>query len=191
MNRSAKSYPRSQTFDSTQTLVSHEEQSGIQNKKTDEGIKIMGSPSVASELDLGPQKNNGQSSLRQTLKQRGSTNTQIEPRLLPCPLLKVLSANDQLISRTSCVVYVKKSHLVVRWKMLATVGSSPKHTYYEGLSKWHKPLVYKERGRRGSNPQPPAWQAGALTSWATSPTLFRVVVSISFRSPLEFVSTGI
>ena len=135
MNRSAKSYPRSQTFDSTQTLVSHEEQSGIQNKKTDEGIKIMGSPSVASELDLGPQKNNGQSSLRQTLKQRGSTNTQIEPRLLPCPLLKVLSANDQLISRTSCVVYVKKSHLVVRWKMLATVGSSPKHTYYEGLSK--------------------------------------------------------
>ena len=56
MNRSAKSYPRSQTFDSTQTLVSHEERSGIQNKKTDEGIKIMGSPSVANELDLGPQK---------------------------------------------------------------------------------------------------------------------------------------
>ena len=135
MNRSAKSYPRSQTFDSTQTLVSHEEQSGIQNKKTDEGIKIMGSPSVASELDLGPQKNNGQSSLRQTLKKMGSTNTQIEPRLLPCPLLKVLSANDQLISRTSCVVYVKKSHLVIRWKMLAVVASSPNHTYYEGLSK--------------------------------------------------------
>ena len=135
MNRPAKSYPRSQTFDSTQTPVSHKERSGIQNKKTDEGIKIMGSPSVASELDWGPQKNNGQSSLRQTLKQSGSTNTQIEPRLLPCPLLKVLSANDKLISRTSCVVYVKKSHLVVRWKMLATVGSSPKHTYYEGLSK--------------------------------------------------------
>jgi hypothetical protein len=135
MNRSAKSYPRSQTFDLTQTLVSHKERSGIQNKKTDEGIKIMGSPSVASELDLGPQKNNGQSSLLQTLKKMGLTYTPMEPRLLPCPLLKVLSANDQLISRTSCVVYVKKSHLVVRWKMLAVAASSPKHTCCKGLSK--------------------------------------------------------
>ena len=135
MNRLAKSYPRSQTFDSTQTFVSHEERSGIQNKKTDEGIKIMGSPSVASELDLGPQKDNGQSSLRQTLKQRGSTNTPVEPRLLPCSLLKVLSADDQVIRRTPYVVYESKTHLVLRLKMLAHSASSPDHTYYEGLSK--------------------------------------------------------
>ena len=134
MNRSAKSYPRSKTFYLTQILVSHEDRSGIQNKKTDEGIKIMGFPSVANELDWGPKKNNGQSSLRQTLKQRGATNTQIEIRVLPCPLLKVLSADDQLISRTHCVVYVK-SHLVIRWKMLAVAASSPKHTCCKGLSK--------------------------------------------------------
>ena len=125
MNRSAKSYPRSQTFDLTQIPVYHKERSGIQNKKTDEGIKIMGSPSVASELDWGPQKNNGQSSLRQTLKKMGSTYTPMEPRLLPCSLLKVLSADDQLIRRTPCVIYEKKSHLVIRRKMLAVVASSP------------------------------------------------------------------
>jgi hypothetical protein len=35
MNRPDKSHPKSKTFDSTQTLVFHEERSGMQNKKTD------------------------------------------------------------------------------------------------------------------------------------------------------------
>jgi hypothetical protein len=113
MNRLAKSYPISRTFYSTQTLVSHEQRSVVQNKITGGGIKIMGSPSVANELDWGPQKNNGQSSLRQTLQQRRASTTPIEPRLLPCPLLKVLSADDQLTSRTPCVVYEKKSYLMI------------------------------------------------------------------------------
>ena len=34
------------------------------------------------------------------------------------------------------------------------------------LSQWSK---LKWRLRRGSNPRPPAWQAGTLTNWATEP----------------------
>ena len=39
------------------------------------------------------------------------------------------------------------------------------------LSRLTYPLLLKWRGRRDSNSRPPAWQAGTLTDWATTPHL--------------------
>ena len=39
------------------------------------------------------------------------------------------------------------------------------------------------RPRTGSNRRPPAWQAGALTNWATGPNIFKLLVGLHGLEP--------